>query len=552
MSVFSISACGKTYTYIGDNQNLNINELNDNLPENGSIETAVETSIVSMDVSDMFSKKDKKTDYDESECTRINLGTSISIDGEGASLTDDGVLISEKGDYILSGECTDTKIYISAAADDKVRLILAGAKISNEKGAAIYAYSADKVFITLAEGTQNSVTGVSETISEDESTDAAIFSKTDLTINGEGTLNVTSSDGKGIVSRDDLKIVSGDINVDSSDHALSGKDSVRIAGGTLILKSDEDGIHSGNDEDEDKGYVYIENGKITIDVKDDGIHGETKVLIADGTINIVKSQEGIEGKIVEIAGGNIDVEASDDGINAADGSGLNEFGGFGGFGGGNMPGGFEFKPGENGNMPDFKNGEMPDFGNGKTPPEMPDFPNGQMQNHGSESSNEAEIDLTQPVYILISGGNVNINSYGDGIDANGSLYITGGNTTVSGPENNGNGAIDYDINGVVTGGTLIASGSSGMAMNFNATTQGSILVTFSSSHSEGEEIVVKDSDSNVIVSYTPLSKYVSVTVTSPDIKEGETYTISAGGETQTVTMDSLIYGSSFMMGGRPF
>ena len=391
-----------------------------------------------------------------------------------------------------------------------MRLILAGAKISNEKGAAIYAYNADKVFITLAEGTQNSVSGVSETISEDESTDAAIYSKTDLTINGEGTLNVTSSDGKGIVSKDDLKIVSGDINVDSSDHALSGKDSVRIAGGTLILKSDEDGIHSGNDEDEDKGYVYIENGKITIDVKDDGIHGETKVLIADGTINIVKSQEGIEGKIVEIAGGNIDVEASDDGINAADGSGSNEFGGFGGFGGGM---------------------------------------NGQ---EGTASNQEASIDLTQPVYILISGGNVNINSYGDGIDANGSLYITGGNTTVSGPENNGNGAIDYDINGVVTGGTLIASGSSGMAMNFNATTQGSILVTFSSSHSAGEEIVVKDSDSNVIVSYTPLSKYVSVTVTSPDIKEGETYTISAGGETQTVTMDSLIYGSSFMMGGRPF
>lgn len=502
-------------------------------------------SVVSMDVADMFSDRDMENEYEESECTMINLEKE-SIEGSGAEVTSEGITITEEGEYILTGTYKNKQITVEAADDAKVRLILKDAVIDNEKGAAIYVKSADKVFITLAEGTVNTVSGVTQTISVDEETDAAIYSKSDLTVNGEGSLSIKCSDGKGIVSKDDLKITSGNINIEASDHALSGKDSVRIAGGTFKLKTGEDGIHSGNDEDPEKGYVYIADGNIEIDASDDGIHGETKTVIAGGVINIINSEEGIEGAIVEIAGGEINVNSNDDGINASDGSGSSEFGGF-------KQG--DFDPSQFNNFNEtmdkpFQFNEMPPEGfieNSGGNHKKQGFENGIT---GIGTENDSSIDLTQSVFVLISGGEINVNAQGDGIDSNGSFYVTGGNVYVSGPENAGNGAIDYNSKAVITGGSFIAVGSDGMAMNFTGSTQGSVLISLSENHSQGEEIIVKDEDSNVILRYTPQSKYKSILLSSKDLKEGSTYTITAGDEIKTVTLDSQILNNTGAKGGR--
>ncbi len=523
-----------------------VSDENDEESDSETNITSENATVVSMDVSDMFSDRDMENEYEESECTMINLEKE-SIEGSGAEVTSEGITITEEGEYILTGTYKNKQITVEAADDAKVRLILKDAVIDNEKGAAIYVKSADKVFITLAEGTVNTVSGVTQTISVDEETDAAIYSKSDLTVNGEGSLSIKCSDGKGIVSKDDLKITSGNINIEASDHALSGKDSVRIAGGTFKLKTGEDGIHSGNDEDPEKGYVYIADGNIEIDASDDGIHGETKTVIAGGIINIINSEEGIEGAIVEIAGGEINVNSNDDGINASDGSGSSEFGGF-------KQG--DFDPSQFNNFNEtmdkpFQFNEMPPEGfieNSGGNHKKQGFENGIT---GIGTENDSSIDLTQSVFVLISGGEINVNAQGDGIDSNGSFYVTGGNVYVSGPENAGNGAIDYNSKAVITGGSfIIAVGSDGMAMNFTGSTQGSVLISLSENHSQGEEIIVKDEDSNVILRYTPQSKYKSILLSSEDLKEGSTYTITAGDEIKTVTLDSLILNNTGAKGGR--
>lgn len=522
-----------------------VSDENDDESDSEKNITSENATVVSMDVADMFSDRDMENEYEESECTMINLEKE-SIEGSGAKVTSEGITITEEGEYILTGTYKNKQITVEAADDAKVRLILKDAVIDNEKGAAIYVKSADKVFITLADGTVNTVSGVTQTISVDEETDAAIYSKSDLTVNGEGSLSIKCSDGKGIVSKDDLKITSGNINIESSDHALSGKDSVRIAGGTFKLKTGEDGIHSGNDEDPEKGYVYIADGNIEIDASDDGIHGETKTVIAGGIINIINSEEGIEGAVVEIAGGEINVNSNDDGINASDGSGSSEFGGF-------KQG--DFDPSQFNNFNEtmdkpFQFNEMPPEGfieNSGGNHKKQGFENGIT---GIGTENDSSIDLTQSVFVLISGGEINVNAQGDGIDSNGSFYVTGGNVYVSGPENAGNGAIDYNSKAVITGGSFIAVGSDGMAMNFTGSTQGSVLISLSENHFQGEEIIVKDEDSNVILRYTPQSKYKSILLSSEDLKEGSTYTITAGDEIKTVTLDSLILNNTGAKGGR--
>ncbi len=579
-TTFSMGACNtNTLTTITESVSAaveNSEDSSDTSEENSVSENTGSSQSVSevesMDVTDMFSDRDMENEFEESECTTINLDKE-SIEGSGAEVTSEGITITEEGEYILTGTYKNKKIIVEAAEDAKVRLILKDADIENEKGAAIYVKSADKVFVTLAKGSSNTVTGVTQTISDEEETDGAIYSKSDLTINGEGTLSVKCSDGKGIVSKDDLKITSGNINVESLDHAISGKDSVRIAGGTIKVKAGEDGIHSGNDEDPEKGNVYIADGNIEIDVSDDGIHAESKTVIANGTINIINSEEGIEGAIVEIAGGVINVNSNDDGINATDGSGSSDIGGFiqGDFdpaqSGGFIQGDFDPTQFEGSEPPEFNaTGEKPSKPGGMHPgfnETTGEMPSGFGENAGDNqgkpgfeentanvTENDVSIDLTQSVYILISGGDINVNASGDGLDSNGSIYVTGGNVSISGPENNGNGAIDYNSKAVITGGSFIACGSSGMAMNFNAASQGCILLNLSEAHKEGEEVTVTDSDSNVILQFTPLIKYESILLSCEELKEGSTYTITAGDESKTVTIESMITGNMGAKGGR--
>lgn len=265
----------------------------------GSTETAdavtesqTETAEVSnidgiLDSSDMFTNRDKEIGYDEESAIAINLSDGASTaDSDSVVIDGDTITITEEGTYILSGSLTNGQIVVEAE-NAKVQLVLDNADISCETSAAIYVKDADKVFITTTDGSTNTVctSGEFEAI-DDNNIDAAIFSKSDLTLNGAGNLEVTCGNGHGIVSKDDLVITSGEYVVDAGKHALSGKDSVRIAGGTFDLTAGKDGIHSENTDEEEKGFVYIENGSFTITSDGDGIDASYVVEIVDGSFDI--------------------------------------------------------------------------------------------------------------------------------------------------------------------------------------------------------------------------------------------------------------------------
>lgn len=446
-----------------------------------------------VDTSDLFSNRDLAGTYDESEAISITLnGTSASCDSSTVTIDGNTITITDEGIYVLSGTLTDGMIIVDAEDTDKVQLVLNGVDITSSTSAAIYVRQAKKVFVTLPEGTENKLAnGGSYVAIDDNNIDAVIFSKEDLTLNGTGSLTITAPVGHGVVTKDNLVVTGGTYTINAEKHGLSGKDSISISDGTFIITCGEDAIHGDNDNDSAKGFVYIEGGDFTISAGDDGIHSSSALIIVDGTINITMSYEGLEGLTIDILGGDISLVASDDGINAA---------------GGNDGSGF--------------------FGGDQF----------------SSSSNS---------YLNIAGGTLYVNASGDGLDSNGSLTISGGSICVSGPTSDGDGALDYDGTATITGGYLIAVGSSGMAMNFSsAENQGAMLV-YTGSQAAGTTITLTDENGTQIVSWTPDKAYASVLISAPGIQTGSTYTITAGTYSEQITMDSSIYGqgSGFGMGG---
>lgn len=450
-------------------------------------------SDAAIDITDMFTKRDLAGNYDESEAVKITLsGKTAACNSSNVQIEDGVVTIKAAGVYVLSGTLTDGTIVVDAGDDDKVQLVLDGVSIMAADYAAIYAKNADKVFVTLAEGAGNSLTVSGDYVqTDDNNVDAVIFAKCDLTLNGTGSLTVKDNTGHGIVSKDDLVVTGGTYTIYSQDHCLNGKDSVRIADGTFNLSCDEDGIHAGNDDQQD-GYVYIEGGDINISVGDDAIHAEGLLIITGGDIDVSKSCEGVEGDKILVTGGDIDVISSDDGFNAAggsSGSGDNHDG----FGGGLGMGG-------------------------------------------------VDMDADNDAYILITGGTININANGDGIDSNGCIGITGGSVYVLGPSDNGNGAMDYGICAAITGGEIVAVGGSGMAQGFgDESTQCSALVNFDEWVDAGETITLTDSDGKEVLSYKADKKFNSVVISTSDMKQGDNYTLTVGDQNSTFTLDDITY-----------
>ncbi len=510
------------------------------------------TEISTDDMDFEFSNNDTTYDYDESEAKTV-------ADSEKT------VKITAEGTYVVSGE--HESITVSAPDTAKVRIILKNATVSNTSGPAIYIEKADKVFITAYKDTTNTLSdGTSYTGDfKDTNIDGTIFSKTDLTLNGEGTLNITGNCKCGVVSKDDLIICGLNLTVKSTGCALEGKDCVKIKDAAITVSAGSDGIRSTNTEKSNKGFVYIETGNIDItsgndgiqaatvlkaangsikitagggaaDTKqnsggrnmpgfggktqttddeestkglkagslilideggfevsskkdsfhsngdieinggsftaaagEDGFHADNNLIINGGSITVSQSCEGLEGQKVTVTGGNIDITASDDGINAAGSSSSSSTG-------------------------------------GRT---------------GNSDSNSL---------ITISGGYIVVNASSDGIDSNGNVAITGGTVLVSGPTDNGNGAFDYGGEATVSGGTVILCGSSGMAQGFSdKSEQASFMYTLDSSASAGSSVALTDEKGNVIASFIPAKQYNNIVITAPSLKNGGSYKLAIGG-----------------------
>ena len=256
-----------------------------------------------LDTTDMFTARDLEQTADLSEAQNYTI-----TDGQTIEITSEGV-------YVITGTAANASIVVEAGDEDKVQIVLDGVSITNDSAPCIYVKSADKVFVTTTD-TENTLTVTGTfTADGDTNTDAVIFSKDDLVLNGTGTLTIKSTEN-GVTSKDDLKVTGGTINITCSADALEANDSIRIADGVINIDTQKDALHAENDEDDTVGFIYICGGTLNVESEDDAVHATTIVQIDDGELNL-KAHEGLEATWIQVNGGEINIEASDDGINAA-------------------------------------------------------------------------------------------------------------------------------------------------------------------------------------------------------------------------------------------
>ena len=525
-------------------------------------------------VSDMFTKRDKKTDYDDT-AVRIRLnGSSAIADSDRVQISDNTITITEEDSYILSGSLDDGCVVVNADSSAKIHLVLDGVDINSNDSAAILILSADKVVITLATGQNSLSNGGSFTVTDDINVNAVLYSKADLSLNGSGSLTITSPAGHGISCKDDLVLAGGTYTITAANHGLDANDSIRLTSSAITIDATEDGMHAENSDDTTLGFVYIADGTYQINAQDDGIHAGSTLTILDGDINITESYEGLEALDLIINGGNIRLIASDDGLNAAGGNDGSGFGGrgndtFGGFKGGifdNPAGSLD----NSANMPNISQERNPDKrvnnrdnrhdknkNDSSTLPEgfehlPPDIPaDHDMQNRpnsggfgnnfddGSDSNPGGRFPVgmgSSNGSITITGGNLYIQASGDGIDANGSLTITGGNITICGPNRGDTASLDYDTTATISDATFIATGATGMAQTLSSSEQGIITINVGNQNA-GTTLTLTDSKGKVLLTQTPELPYSLVILSSPDLISGETYTLTYGTTTKTITAD---------------
>ncbi|MBX9032795.1 carbohydrate-binding domain-containing protein [Gordonibacter massiliensis] len=281
-----------------------------------AVAAAFDTSALDLD----YSKRDLDASYDDASATHIALnGGTVAVEGDGATADESTVTIAEAGTYVVSGTLDDGQLAVEAPEDAKVQIVLAGATIHNEDGPAVYVKQADKCFVTLADGTVNTLTDGAEYALEEGSDEpyATLFSKDDLTLNGSGTLNVTSSYRHAVCSKDDLVITGGTYVVDAVEDGLRGRDCVKICDGTFDMRAGGDTIKSNKDTDATRGFVSIDGGTFRLEAGDDGIQGTTFIRVMGGEIAIISADDALHSDLeVLIGGGSLTVNAGDDAVHA--------------------------------------------------------------------------------------------------------------------------------------------------------------------------------------------------------------------------------------------
>lgn len=273
---------------------------------------------VSIDSKEVLSQLSENSNSNTAETVKVQLNkTGIECSDEGVEITGSNAVIKKAGTHILSGTLDNGSIIVDAGKEDKVQLVLSGVKINSDSFAAIYVRQADAVSLTLADGTENTLasSGAFSQIDEND-VEAVIFSKDDLTINGNGSLRISSAAGNGISGKDEVTITEGVIEIEAANHAIRAKDALTITGGTFTLTAEKDGLHAENGDDESLGNIFITGGDFHIQAADDAIHANTLLQIDDGNFEITGA-EGLEGTYIKINNGTMLINASDDGVNAA-------------------------------------------------------------------------------------------------------------------------------------------------------------------------------------------------------------------------------------------
>lgn len=494
----------------------------------------------------------------------LTNATEITLSGA------DDVTITDGGVYVLTGTLTDGRVLVNAPGAD-VTLVLRDADITCTDSSALYIYKAANVLVYLPDGTASTLTDGSSyddsdsfSSTADEEPNACLYSKSDLVIAGGGTLTVTGNTNNGITGKDTLKIEGTAVNVTAANHGINGKDCLVLKQANVTVTSGGDALRATNDSDSALGCILIGASVLTLTAGEDGIQAETTLTLFDTTGTITSgsssaalagdtSAKGIKsGTDITVRSGSYTLDCADDGVHAN----------------GNVTisgGTFAITTGDDGvhadeavtitdgtlNIPkcyEGIEGQTIDISGGTI--DIVSSDDGLNAAGGADQSGFGD---SSDCSITISGGTIRIDTSGDGIDSNGDLNVSGGEIYVSGPTSDSDSALDYDSTATVTGGTVVAAGYSGMAQNFGAnSTQGSILLTCQSASTE--TIRVTDASGNVLAEFTPAKAYTCVVVSIPALTQGSTCTVTMGGQSTDVTLESLIYGSGGMgggMGGQP-
>ncbi|MFB1082564.1 carbohydrate-binding domain-containing protein [Jeotgalibacillus sp. JSM ZJ347] len=537
-----------------------------------------------------YSNEDDYEAVENAEIIELN-GSDAVFDSSAAVLFEEGTLtIKAGGTYLLTGNL-DGQIVIDAEDKNTVRLVLDDVSIRSDETSAIFIQDAEKAIISLEEGSENLVADAADyTVHEDsDEPNAAIYSKSDLTINGSGQLVVEGNYNNGISSKDSLKITGGEIDITAVDDALMGRDLVAVKDGLINIEAGDDGIKTTNDEETTAGTIVLEGGTysihsggdgiqsaatalitdgtytiqagsgspesvktntpgpgqgststedesetgsakglkanatlsigggtfmidslddsihsneeilisggdLTLSTGEDGIHADQAMLVNAGSIDIAKSYEGLEAAQLTINGGDIIVKATDDGINVSDGS------------------------------------------------------SSEVSHALAENNPDDETASSEPL-LTITDGFVAIDAGGDGLDANGSIDMTGGTVLVNGPTTDMEGAIDYDNTFTMDGGLLVAAGSAGMVQSIaENSSQASVVMTFPEIQEAGTLVNLADSTGTTIVSFAPEKMFQAIFIGSPDLEIGSSYTLSTGGSSTGEETEGLFIGGTYQGG----
>ncbi|MCM3388340.1 carbohydrate-binding domain-containing protein [Ureibacillus chungkukjangi] len=540
-----------------------------------------------------YSDDDFYSEWKNATSIKLN-GDSASFDGNGGVVIDGSTItIRTSGVYEISGKLNDGQIIVNAEDEGTVRLILNGVEISSSTSAPIFVEKAEKTVVSLEDGTENILSDGEDYVyenSDDDEPNAALFSKDDLTINGDGALIVNGNYNNGIASKDELRITSGTIQIEAVDDGLMGRDLVAVKDGEISITAGGDGIKSTNDKDASKAIIAIEGGSFDIEAANDGIQAETSLLIADGDFTITagggspetvetnennrmpgmpgetnttttststdsESTKGLKATVeVAIGGGSFTIDSLDDAVHSNNSITIT---------GGEL----NLATGDDGIHADtsiLTKGGIIDVTKSYEGIESKSITIADGEIHvnatddginiggGNDGSGRdfAATENAEENVLSINGGYIYVNAMGDGLDSNGSISMTDGTVIVSGPSNNNNGALDYDQSFEISGGLLIASGSSGMAMaTSEESAQSSILMTFTETQAAGTVLQLEDSNENSIVTFAPDKDYQSVLISSPQLTKDGSYKLISGGtstgsETDGLFTDGTIQGGS--------
>ena len=501
---------------------------------------------------DMFTERDLDGAYDSTNVAVVQFnGDSISTDSKAVKLSGTKMLLDQEGTYIFRGMLYNGMIIVEADDTAKIQIVLDGVDMASLTSAPIYVKSANKVFITLAQGTQNRLSngGTFEQTDENK-VDSVIFSKQDLTVNGAGVLLIDSPAGHGIVSKDDLVIAGGSYVINVAERGLDANDSVRLANAFMTLQAGKDGIRAKNDEDATRGYVYINDGEYDISAGGDAISASSNVQIDSGKFDLktgVGNAEEADANAPDrkaikadgsllVVDGRINIESYDDAVNVKGAIVL-------------AGGEFTVKAGDDAFHADKDlyavNATVEvtdsrealeafniDIRGGKLTLSSSDDG---INVAGGKDSNDTEATLSNEKGTLkISGGEISISALGDGIDVKGEFSMSDGLLRISVSAKDGNSIFDYESGGQITGGVFIASGSKEVAHLPEFESQGMITVT-TGSRDAGAEIKITDSEGKVLFSETPANDYEVFIVSSSDIVVGNQYKVSVGSDKATFT-----------------